>query len=223
MARNSCRVSGLSRKLPSIRLVTRSVPCLCTPRIDRHAVVLRLDDHAHALGLQHLLNRVGHLRRQALLDLQALGVSFHYPGEFRDAHHPAIWDVGDSGAADDRRHVVLAVAEEWNATQDDHLVVAIDLLERSLQNLLGILAVARKVLAIRAQDPIRRIAQSVASRLLAHPTEHGADRLAHLIVPRRSVRLATLGGRRASARERHHVVHAIGSMSRWTPDASDIP
>ena len=33
MLRNSCRVSGLSRKQPSIRLVTRSVSGLCTPRV----------------------------------------------------------------------------------------------------------------------------------------------------------------------------------------------
>ena len=31
--RNSCRVIGLSRNAPSIRLVTMSVPCLCTPRV----------------------------------------------------------------------------------------------------------------------------------------------------------------------------------------------
>ena len=31
--RNSCRVSALSRKQPSMRLVTRSVSGLCTPRV----------------------------------------------------------------------------------------------------------------------------------------------------------------------------------------------
>src|SRR6185437_9902557 len=33
MLRNSCRVSALSRKQPSMRLVTRSVSGLCTPRV----------------------------------------------------------------------------------------------------------------------------------------------------------------------------------------------
>ena len=33
MPRNSWRVSALSRKQPSMRLVTRSVPGLCTPRV----------------------------------------------------------------------------------------------------------------------------------------------------------------------------------------------
>lgn len=31
--RNSCRVMGLSRKQPNIRLVTKSVSALCTPRV----------------------------------------------------------------------------------------------------------------------------------------------------------------------------------------------
>lgn len=30
---NSCRVDGLSRKIPSIRLVTSVTPCLWTPRV----------------------------------------------------------------------------------------------------------------------------------------------------------------------------------------------
>src|SRR6185312_1088161 len=33
MLKNSCRVAGLSRKQPNMRLVTRSEPGLCTPRV----------------------------------------------------------------------------------------------------------------------------------------------------------------------------------------------
>jgi len=54
MLRNSCRVSGLSRKQPSIRLVTRSAPGLWIPRVVI-AVVRRLDDHGDALRFQDIV------------------------------------------------------------------------------------------------------------------------------------------------------------------------
>ena len=40
-----------------------------------------LDDHRDALGLQHLIERVGDLRRHLFLDLQALGVDLDEPCE----------------------------------------------------------------------------------------------------------------------------------------------
>ena len=61
-----------------MRLVTRSVPYLWTPRLDMQWCV-GLDDHADALRLQHLVNGVGDLCRQALLDLQPLGVGLDDP------------------------------------------------------------------------------------------------------------------------------------------------
>ena len=46
-----------------------------------HALVRRLDDHGDAARLQHLLQRVGDLRRQLLLDLQALGIDLDHARE----------------------------------------------------------------------------------------------------------------------------------------------
>ena len=41
-----------------------------------------------------------------------------------NADHPPGRHVGDAGPSDDRRHVMLAVALEWNAAQNNHFVVA---------------------------------------------------------------------------------------------------
>ena len=62
------------------------VPGLRTPRIDG-AQVGRLDDDAHALGLQALHQEVGDLLGQALLDLEPAGVHLD--------------DARDLGQADD--------------------------------------------------------------------------------------------------------------------------
>src|SRR5438874_1769323 len=68
-----------------------------------HAVMRCLDNHANALRLKHVVDGVGDLRRHLLLNLQALGINVDYPGQFGNADHAAIWDVGHPGPADDWR------------------------------------------------------------------------------------------------------------------------
>ena len=59
---------ALSRKQPSMRLVTKSVSCLWMPRVDMQWW-FALMHHADALRLQHVSNGVGDLRRHLFLDL----------------------------------------------------------------------------------------------------------------------------------------------------------
>ena len=49
-----------------------------------HAEVLALNDDGHALRLKMRLNRIGHLRRELLLDLQALSEGVDDPGQLLD-------------------------------------------------------------------------------------------------------------------------------------------
>ena len=133
MPRNCWRSCGLSRKHPSIRLVTRlGVRLVHAAR--RHAVVDRLDDDADAVRLEHLVDRIGDLRGELLLDLQAPGIDLDHARELADADHAAARNIGHAGVADDRRHVVLAMALEANIAQHHHLVIALDLLEGFLQD-----------------------------------------------------------------------------------------
>ena len=55
-----------------MRLVTMSTPDLCTPRVVMHWCAASITT-ATPLRLQHFVQGVGDLRRQLLLDLQALG------------------------------------------------------------------------------------------------------------------------------------------------------
>ena len=75
-------------------------------------MVGRLDDHPDALGLQHMLDRVGDLSGQTLLDLESLGISLDYARQLGDANHTFIRHIGDPGAANDWRDVVLAMTLE---------------------------------------------------------------------------------------------------------------
>ena len=69
--RNSCRVSAWSRNTPSMRLVTRLTPVLCTPRVVMQSCVASITT-ATPCGLSTSLSAVGDLRGHLLLDLQAL-------------------------------------------------------------------------------------------------------------------------------------------------------
>ncbi len=66
-----------------------------------------------------------------------LAVGVHHARQLADADHPAVRQVGDVGPADDRHHVVLAVAFQADVAQQDDLVVALNLLEGPLQQWTG--------------------------------------------------------------------------------------
>jgi hypothetical protein len=72
----------------------------------------RLDDYPDALGLQHMLDRVGDLSGQTLLYREPLGISLDYARQLGDADDTRIWQIGNPGTADDRRDVVLAMTLE---------------------------------------------------------------------------------------------------------------
>ena len=117
-----------------------------------HALVRGLDHHGDAAGLQHLLDGVGDLGGELFLDLQPLGVGFHDAGELADADDAAVRQVGDVGAADDRHHVVLAMAFQPDVAQQNDLVVAVGFLERAFQQADGIHLVAGEEFLIRAHN-----------------------------------------------------------------------
>ena len=55
-----------------------------------HAEVLALHDNRDTLGLQMLLDCIGHLGGQLFLDLQAPGEYVDHPGQLGQAHDAAI-------------------------------------------------------------------------------------------------------------------------------------
>ena len=151
----------------------------------RHAVVRRLDHDPDAARLQDRLDGIGDLGGQLLLNLQAPGEHIDHASELADPNHAVVRQIADVGTADDRRHMVLTMRPEIDVAENDHLVVAVCLLERAAQDRVGVLAVAHKILLVGARDPLGRIEQPLALGVVAGPAEQHAHRLLGLL-PRRS-------------------------------------
>ena len=91
----------------------------------------RVDDHADAARLEHVVDAGGDLCGELFLDLEAARKTVDHARELADPDHTLRRQVADVRAADDRRHVVLAERFEGDVAQHDHLVVALHLLERA--------------------------------------------------------------------------------------------
>src|SRR5690606_13998134 len=107
-----------------------------------HAFVRGLDHHTHAARRQHPFDAMRDLRGHLFLHLETARVGLDHPRELADANHLAVRQVAHVRLADDRRHVVLAVALELDVAQHDHLVVSGDLLEGALEVLARIVGIA---------------------------------------------------------------------------------
>ena len=160
-----------------------------------HAVVRRLDNDADALRFQDVINGVGNLRRHLFLNLQAAGIDVDNARQLADADHAAVWNVGHPNLADDRRHVMLAMALETNATQYDHLVIAFDLFEGLFQDIDRVLCIACEEFLQRARYARRRLDQAVPFGIFARPPDDGANRRLDL----GSARSLDFGQRRSCA------------------------
>lgn len=87
-----------------------------------HAHVSRLSDDAHALGLQHLHDGLGHLASETLLHLQSTCEHLDDADELGEAEDLAVRDVADVDLAHEGDHVVLTHGEKVNVTNNDHFI-----------------------------------------------------------------------------------------------------
>src|SRR6185503_11434729 len=92
-------------------------------------------------------------------------------------------EVAHVRLADDRHHVVLAVALEADVGHDDHLVVALDLAERAGEHVAGILLVAGEEFLVGAHHPAGRIEEPFAGGIVAGPADQRANRRFGLFTP----------------------------------------
>src|SRR5215813_2970563 len=134
-----------------------------------HAMVRRLDDHSYTLWLKHIIDCICDLSSHLFLNLQTLGKYLYDAGKLANANHTTAWNVGDPNLADDRRHVMFAMALEANATQSNHFVIPFDLLECLLQNLDRVLAVAGKKFFKRARHACGSLGQTITFWIVAGP------------------------------------------------------
>jgi hypothetical protein len=112
--------------------VTMLTPRLWMPRVVMHSCAPSTTTPTPQ-RLQHVLDALGDLRGHLLLHLEAARVGLDHARQLADADHLAVGQVADVDLADDRRHVVLAMAFVLDVAQHDHLVVAGDFLEGARQ------------------------------------------------------------------------------------------
>jgi len=121
------------------------------------------------------------LRGQLLLHLEAPRIALDHACELADADDLAIGQVADVGLADDRRHMVLAMALELDVAQHDQLVVAGDLLEGALEVFARLVGIAAEPVAVGIDDALGRVQQSLARRVLAGPAQQRANGVLGLV------------------------------------------
>jgi hypothetical protein len=132
----------------------------------------RLDHDANTPGLKYLINRIGDLRSQSLLDLQSASISLHDPSQLGNANDSAVRDISDPCASNNRCHVMFAMALERYASENDHFVVAIRFFECLPQNLFRVLPVARKIFLVCSDEAGGFFTQPFAIGVLADPPEN---------------------------------------------------
>src|SRR5208282_6795682 len=88
-----------------------------------HAEVASLDHYTDTLRLDRVLNSLGDLRGQALLNLQAAGKGFDEARDFAQADYFSVGDIGDVHLAEKGQKMMLAQAEHFNVFHDHHFVI----------------------------------------------------------------------------------------------------
>jgi len=125
-----------------------------------------LDDHADPTGLEHLLDRAGHLLGEPLLHLQAPGEDLDEPRQLREPNDLAGGNVGDVDLTEKREHVVLAQRIHLDVAHHDHALVP--LLEDGIpDDVGGVERVAPREPRERLRDTLRSLDQAVTRGVFA--------------------------------------------------------
>ena len=149
------------------------VPGLRTPRITAHRWVASITTPTPC-GCEAVLQELGDLLGQALLDLQPAGVHLDDARDLGQADDPPARDVGDRRGPEERQQVVLAERVERDVLDDDHLAV-VDIEDRVVDQPLGIDVVAGGQLGVHPVDALRRSDQALAVGVLADLLEDPPD------------------------------------------------
>ena len=74
-----------------------------------HALVLALDDNGNSARLQYLVNTIGNLCGQLLLNLQSFRVGLDNSNQLTNTDDFRAWNIGNMRLTNDRCYVVLTV------------------------------------------------------------------------------------------------------------------
>ena len=140
-----------------------------------HTLVSRFNDDGYTFGAKDIIDGVGDLYRQFLLDLESFTEGIDDTGQLTNAYNAPIRQVCDVRPADDGNHVVLTIALEPYVTQEDDFVIALDLLESTLEESDWIDLVSAEQFEVGAGDASGCVAKTLAMGVVARPTQKRAN------------------------------------------------
>ena len=88
------------------------------------------------------------------------------------------------GDADDRNHMMLAIAFNADILKDNHFVIAVYLFEGACEIGVRVFIVTRKKFKVGADNPVRRAAQTFPRRIISRPADQGTDSVFRLCLGR---------------------------------------
>jgi len=139
----------------------------------RHAEVVGLHDDDGAANSQLFVQGVGHLRRQALLELGPAGVRLYHPDQLGQTHDPLVRYVTYMGLADEWQEVVFAHRGKRYVSYEDHLVMLF--LESYVQVPGRVFAQPGEEELVGLGDALRRVSQAFSFRVLAYGGQYLPD------------------------------------------------
>ena len=172
------RVRALSRKMPSIALVTAKEFCFCTPRIDMHRWVPS-QTTATPRGSIFSQDRLGDLLVMRSWICSRRANTSTSRGILLRPMTRGVRNVGDVAFAEERQQMVLAHAVEIDVLDDDHLAV-VNGEQRVVEHLVDIRAVATRQKPQRLLDAQRRARQTLAVGVFAQLVQQLADEILHI-------------------------------------------
>src|SRR5262249_982080 len=148
-----------------------------------HAEMRGLDDHADALREERIVERLGDLSRQPLLDLEAAAEHLDEARQLREAKDLPVRNVRDVRLAEEGQEMMLAQRVEVDVLDQHHLVVVVFRENRPVQDLADILLVARREEVQHRLHAGGCLLQPLALGVLAKLPQDAFDQLLHSASP----------------------------------------
>ena len=137
--------------------------------------------HTHALGTDGILDRLGNLFDQPLLDLQPAGKHIHNAGDLADPQYPVGGNIADMAYAEKRQHVVFAKTVKLYIAHNDH-IIGFSFEDRTMHHIFELLLIAAEQILIAAGHAVRSRQQALALRIIAGCTDNHLSGVFKLIV-----------------------------------------
>src|SRR5271155_4544766 len=139
-----------------------------------HTEMAGFDHHSHSLRVNGMLDGLGDLGGEALLDLQAARESVDEARDLAQADHFSVRDIGHVHFAKKGQEMMLAEAEHFDVFYDHHFVVAHSE-QRFAQKSFGIILVALDQKPYRLFDSLGSALQAFAIGIFSQADDHLAD------------------------------------------------